>query len=228
MQNVAIELGEHAGQDILYPPAHEINKFYELAQTGANYAIHSLRQFLGTGIDINLNCLSVLTLPVLIDRMNLFYQQHLGFHLRFSGEITGEIYTFFAPDDAEHLIEKMLGSRRFKYSKNFNHLEISALSELVNILTNSFWRVLTDKTAINWFISPPTLMGNLSRSLFYSSKIHTIDYFLIHLEYILPLLGVRIQFILLPTRQTLQKIFSRLTTEPPQVTLIPKVSHLND
>lgn len=211
MQNVAIEQGDPNVQNELCPPPQEIKKLYEIAQNGANASINSLRQFLGNNIDINLNCLSFLTLPILADRINLFYQNHLGFHLRFTGEITGEIYTFFAEQDASLLIEKMLGHKRFKYRNRFNRIEISVLTELVNIISNSFWRALSDKTAMNWSISPPTQINDLSRSLFYSTKVYVVDYFLIHFEYLIPMLDVRIQFIVLPTQQTLKKIFSKMT-----------------
>lgn len=211
MQNIAIEQGEPLVQNELSPSSQEIKELYEIAESGANASIHSLNQFLGSNVDISVNCLSFLTLPILADRINQFYQNHLGFHLRFSGEITGEIYTFFAEPDAGLLIEKMLGHKRFKYRRRFNRIEISVLTELVNILSNSFWRALTDKTAINWSISPPVQINNLSRSLFYSTKVHIVDYFLVHFEYLIPALEVRIQFIVLPTQQTLKKIFAKLT-----------------
>ncbi len=210
MQNIAIEQSEPVGQDHLYPPPREIKRLYEIAQHGALTSLNSLRQFLGSDVDINLNCLSLLTLPVLIDRINLFYRDHLGFHLRYSGEITGEIYTFFAERDAKMLIDKMLGHKRFKYGKRFNRIELSVLTELVNIVSNAFWRAMTDKTGMNWYLAPPTLINDLSRTLFYSSKIYTVDYFLVHFEYVLPTMDVRIQFIVLPTQQTLTKIFSKL------------------
>ncbi|HOP74808.1 MAG TPA: hypothetical protein PLC07_07095 [Bacillota bacterium] len=213
MKNIAIEQSEPVGQDHLYPPPQEIKRLYEIAQHGASASLNSLRQFLGSDVDINLHCLSLLTLPVLIDRIRLFYQNHLGFHLRYSGEITGEIYTFFAGRDAKTLIDKMLGHKRFKYGKRFNRIEISVLTELVNIVTNAFWRALTDKTGMNWYLSPPTLINDLSRTLFYSSKIYTVDYFLVHFEYVIPVLDVRIQCIVLPTQQTLARIFSKLTPD---------------
>lgn len=211
MQNVAIEQGEPGIRNELSPQSQEIKDLYEIAQNGATASINSLCQFLGSNVDINVNCLSFLTLPILADRINQFYHNHLGFHLRFTGEITGEIYTFFAESDAIVLIEKMLGHKRFKYRKRYNRIEISVLTELVNILSNSFWRALTDKTAMNWSISPPTQISDLSRSLFYSTKVYVVDYFLVHFEYLIPALDVRIQFIVLPTQQTLKKIFSRLT-----------------
>lgn len=210
MQNIAIEQSEPVEQEHLYPPSQELKRLYEIAQNGASASLNSLRQFLGSDVDINLNCLSLLTLPVLIDRISLFYQNHLGFHLRYTGEITGEIYTFFAERDAKILIDKMLGHKRFKYGKRFNRIEISVLNELVNIVSNAFWRALTDKTGMNWYLAPPTLINDLSRSLFYSSKIYSVDFFLVHFEYVIPVLDVRIQFIVLPTQQTLRKIFSKL------------------
>ncbi|HOJ76649.1 MAG TPA: hypothetical protein PLZ08_02150 [Bacillota bacterium] len=211
MTNLAIEHSHNSNNEAIFLPFSQIEQLYNIAQNGAAKSISSMQQFLGINVDIHLNCLSFLSLPILIDRINLYYRNHLGFHLRFSGEITGEIYTFFGEKDATILIEKMLGHhRRFKYPRRFNRLEISVLAELVNVLSNSFWRALTDKTAINWTISPPTQITNLERSLFYSAKIYPVDQFLVHFEYLIPDLDVRIQFIVLPTQKTLKKIFTKL------------------
>lgn len=214
MPNVAIEQNELSIREQLYLPPQEIEQLYLVVQNGANCSINSLRQFLGENIDIHLNCLSFLSLPILIDRVNLFYRNHLGFHLRFAGEIVGEIYTFFGESDAQKLVQKMLGHRRLRYSKRFNKIEISVLNELVNILSNSFWRALTDKTLIKWSISPPTQISDIGRSLFYSGKVYSIDHFILHFEYLIPLMDVRIQFIVLPTQKTLKKIFTKLSHPP--------------
>lgn len=217
MPNLAIEQNETSIREQFHLNPEEMEQLYFVVQNGANTSINSLRQFLGENIDIHLNCLSFLSLPILIDRVNLFYRNHLGFHLRFSGEIVGEIYTFFAEQDALKLVQKILGHRRLKYIRRFNRIEISVLNELVNILSNSFWRALTDKTSINWTISPPTQISDIGRSLFYSGKVYTIDNYLVHFEYLIPLLDIRIQFIVLPTQKTLKKIFSKLNPTSPEV-----------
>lgn len=210
MPNVAIE---HIGSTIrehIYLPPHEIEKLYEAAQIGANGSINSLRQFLGTNTEINLNCLSFLSLPILIDRMNQFYRNHLGFHIRFSGDITGEIFTFFGEKDALTIIDQILGKRRFLPRKRLNKIETSVLAELVNIISNSFWRVLTEKTNINWWISPPAKVNDLPRALFYTTKVYSVDSLMVQIEYFIPVMEIRIHFVILPTQYTLKKILSRL------------------
>ncbi|MGD8399422.1 MAG: hypothetical protein PVH64_00580 [Bacillota bacterium] len=211
MANVAIE---HIGSTIhehIYLPPEEIEKLYETAQIGASSSISSLRQFLGIDTEIKLNCLSFLSLPILIDRINLFYSDNLGFHIRFSGDITGEIFTFFDPEDAWTIIYKMMGRRRrFFRPKNFNRIEISVLSELVNIISNSFWHALTEKTMINWWTSPPAKVNDLERSLFYTTKIYTVDSLMVQIEYLIPVLQIRIYFVILPTQYTLRKILTKL------------------
>jgi chemotaxis protein CheY-P-specific phosphatase CheC len=212
MVNVAIE---HIGSTIrehLYLPPREVEKLYEAAQIGAHGALGSLRQFLGVNTDIKLHCLSFLSLPILIDRVNLFYHNHLGFHIRFSGDITGEIFTFFGEKDALKIINQILGRRPHLFGlKGLNKIESSVLAELVNILCNSFWRVLSDKTAINWRITPPSKVNDLYRSLFYTTKIYAVDSLLVQIEYLIPVLAIRINFVILPTQFTLKKILANLT-----------------
>jgi chemotaxis protein CheY-P-specific phosphatase CheC len=212
MLNIAIEQDESSIHEDIYLPPSEVKMLYEIAQKGASESINSLRDFLGTTNDIHLNCLSFLPLPIMIERIKLFYPNHLGFHIRFSGEISGEIFTFFREEDAIFLVDKITGHRRLKSLKNINRVEISVLAELVNILSNSFWRTLTEKTAFNWWFTPPTRVNDLSRALSYSAKVYTLDHLLIHFEYLIPNLEIRIQLLMLPTQHTMKKILGKLNT----------------
>jgi chemotaxis protein CheY-P-specific phosphatase CheC len=214
MLNIAIEQNETSIQEEIFLPPQEIKKLYEAAQKGAAESINSLRDFLGPTNDIHLNCLSFLPLSVMVDRIKIFYPNHLGYHLRFSGEISGEIYTFFRETDALFLVEKITGQKRLKNLKNINRVEISVLAELVNILANAFWRTLTEKTAFNWWFTPPTRVNELSKALSYSAKIYTLDNLLIHFEYLIPNLEIRIQSLMLPTQHTIQKLLTKLNTSP--------------
>lgn len=211
MLNIAIEQNESSIHENIFLPPQEIKRLYEIAQKGAVESINALRDFLGATTDIHLNCLSFLPLPIMVDRIKLFYPSHLGFHLRFSGEISGEIFTFFREQDAIFLVDKMTGHRRLKSLKNINRVEISVLAELVNILSNSFWRTLTEKTSLNWWFTPPTRVNDLSRSLTYSAKVYTLDHLLIHFEYLIPNLEIRIQLLMLPTQNTIKKILDKLS-----------------
>jgi chemotaxis protein CheY-P-specific phosphatase CheC len=192
----------------------EIERLYEAAQVGASNALNSLRDFLGMQAEIHLNCLSFMPLPILIDRIRLFYPEHIAFHLRFSGEISGEIYTFFQERDALILIQQMMGSKKLKNNKSFNRVEISVLTELVNILSSSFWRSLTEKASLNWWFTPPSRISDLQRVLNYSAKIYNLDHLLVHFEYLIQNLEIRVQLVMLPTKSTMKKILAKLNPLP--------------
>lgn len=211
--NVVIEQNEASVWDEFYLPPQEIKHLYTIAQNGATGSINSLRDFLGMNVDIHMNCLTFLPFAVLIDRIKIFYQNNIGFHLRFSGDISGEIYAFFQQEDALNLIERMLGQKR-KPGRGLNQVETSVISELVNIVSNAFWRALSEKTSLNWFFTPPAPVTDLNRSLVYSAKIYNLDNLLLHIEYIIPILEIRFQFIILPARQTMSKILSELNPFP--------------
>ena len=211
MSNVVIEQNESSIREDFYLPPLEVKHLYAIAQNGAANSINSLRDFLGMNVDIHLNCLTFLPFPVLIDRIKMFYQNNIGFHLRFSGDITGEIFTFFREPDAQNLIERMLGQKR-KPGRSLNRVETSVISELVNIISNTFWRALSEKTLLNWYFTPPTPVGDLNRSLIYSAKIYNLDNLLLHFEYIIPVLDIRFQFIILPAKNTMNKILSKLSS----------------
>lgn len=211
MSNVVIEQNESSIREDFYLPPLEIKHLYAIAQNGAANSINSLRDFLGVNVDIHLNCLSFLPFPVLIDRIKQFYQNNIGFHLRLSGDITGEIFTFFREADAQSLIERMLGQKR-KPGRRLNRVETSVLSELVNIISNAFWRALSEKTSLNWYFTPPAPVIDLNRSLVYSAKIYNLDNLLLHFEYIIPILEIRFQFIILPAKNTMNKILAKLSS----------------
>lgn len=211
MSNVVFEQNEASIREELYLPPIEVKRLYTIAQNGAASSINSLRDFLGMNVDIHLNCLTFLPFSILIDRIKLFYQNSISFHLRFSGDITGEIYTFFREQDALNLIDRMLGQKR-KPRRSLNRVETSVLSELVNIVSNTFWRSLTEKILLNWYFTPPSPVSDLNRSLIYSSKIHDLDNLLLHFEYIIPNLEIRFQFIILPAKNTMNKLISKLSS----------------
>lgn len=214
MPNVVIEQNESSVREELYLPAQEIKQLYAIAQDGATGSINSLRDFLGMNADIHLNCLTFLPFSILIDRIKLFYQDNIGFHLRFSGDIAGEIYAFFREPDALTLIERMMGQKR-KPGRGLNRVETSVISELVNIISNTFWRSLSEKASLNWYFTPPTPVSDLNRSLIYSAKIYNLDNLLLHLEYLIPILEIRFQFIILPTKNTMNKILTKLSALSP-------------
>ncbi len=210
MLNIAIEQNEASIQENYFLPPQEIKTLYEVAQRGAAESVNSLRDFLGSYNDIHLNCLSFLPLTMMIDRIKLFYSNHLGYHMRFSGEISGEIYTFFRESDAIFFVDKINGHRKIKSLSDINRVEISFLAELVNILSNAFWRTLTEKTSLKWWFAPPTRVNELDRALVYSAKVYAIDSLLIHFEYLIPNLEIRIQMVIMPTENTLKKILEKL------------------
>jgi Chemotaxis protein CheC, inhibitor of MCP methylation len=212
MLNIAIEQNEASIQEDIFLPPQEIKRLYEFVQKGASESIHSLRDFLGTTNEIHLNCLSFLPLPVMIERIKLFYPDHLAYHLSFSGEISGEIYTFFRERDALYLVTKITGDKHLKSLKDINRVQISVLAELVNILSNSFWRSLTERAAFNWWFTPPTRVSELCRALTYSAKVFTLDSLIIHFEYLIPELELRIQLLMLPSQNTIKKLLTKLNS----------------
>lgn len=211
---VAIEQNESTINNQICLLPQEIEKLYAAAQMGASGAMNALRDYIGIETDIHLNCLSFMPLPSLVDHIRRYYPDHIAFHLRSAGEINGEIYTFFQEKDAMTLIRHMLGPRWLKNNKILNRMEISVLTELVNILSNSFWCSLTEKTSLNWWFTPPAQISNMERVLNYSAKVYLLDHSLMHYEYLIRALGIRVQFIMLPTNSTMKKILSRLNPSP--------------
>mgnify|MGYP005850654939 CR=1 FL=1 len=211
---VAIEQTESAIYNQISLLPQEIEKLYAAAQMGAAGALNALRDFIGIQTDIHLNCLSFMPLPALLDHIRRNYSDHIAFHLRSAGEINGEIYTFFQEKDAMTLIRHILGPRFPKNSKFLSPVEISVLTELVTMLSNSFWCSLTDKTSLNWWFTPPVRITNMERVLKISAKVYLLDHSLMQYEYLIEALGIRVQFLMLPTNSTLKKILAKLNPAP--------------
>jgi chemotaxis protein CheY-P-specific phosphatase CheC len=224
MAYIAIEQNRDTIGQAVVLPQQELKELFEIAQAGATGAVASLRDFLGTSSDIQLNCLSFLPVSVLLDRIRLYYQDNLGFHLRFSGDISGEIYTLMRERDAFLIIERMLGAKR-KSGKPLDRLEVSVLAEMIHIMANSFWRAMSEKTALNWWFSPPARVNDPARSLAYSAKVFNLDQLLIHFEFLIPGSGIRFQYVFLPSQNTLARLLEGLSRIPaPEEALLAPVA----
>lgn len=206
MESKVIEIALAETPQILAPS--KFNEFHNIAQRGALNSLQSLERFLGFNIQTHINSLSFLPISLMTDRLNLFYSNSIGFHLRFSGDINGEIYTFFSEKDARSLIKHFLGCTMLKRGRRFNRIELSVLNELSNIVGNSFWQTFGNQSTLRWNAAPPVLVRNITSCLFYSSRIYSFDAGLLHVEFSVPDLKTRIQLLLLPTAQTLDNLIS--------------------
>lgn len=214
MLNIAIEQNEISLQEAYPFSAWQMGPLFQIAQNGAAGSTHSLRDFLRIHSEIRVNCLSILPLSILIERVHLYYRNHIGFHLRFSGEIHGEIFALLREDHALMLLERALGpksnDKRHPETDKLNPLEVTMLAELIQMISNSFRQELTEKTLFNWWITQPLRVSDVDHSLTYAAKIFNLDHHVIHLEYLIPILELRIQFLLLPAASMLPKILARL------------------
>jgi chemotaxis protein CheY-P-specific phosphatase CheC len=209
MPYIAIEHDLDAVPEPLDLPSHQVKQLFDIAQAGAVGSVGSLRDFLGTAADIHLNYLAFIPVSVLLERIRQQHRNALGFQMRFSGDISGEIFTFFKEQEAFSLVEKMLGTKRRSHQP-LNPLELSVLAELVNIISNSFWRVMADQADLNWWFSPPTRLRDPNRTLTYSAKVRNYDHLIIHFEFLIPSFNLRFQYIILPTHNSIHKLLHSL------------------
>jgi chemotaxis protein CheC len=133
----------------------------------------------------------------------------IGIHVRIIGEVSGEMYFLFTRKDALRLVEMLVGER-MRLTLSLNRIESSALSEIANILTGSYWYAMTDRKALNWRITVPTIVEDVGKILTLSNRVYDFTSMVFLTDITVPQNNVRGHFLLLPRQEALTKLLTNL------------------
>lgn len=189
--------------------AEEIEALRRISDAGARRAQVSLSELLKRETILQSPRISVLPLALLMEQTSANPRELLGIHVRIIGEVSGEMYFLFTRTNAIRLVEMLVGER-FRLLQSLNALETSALSEVANILTGSYWYAMTDRTALNWRITVPTIVEDVGRLLSLSSRVYDFNSMVFLTDLLVPDIGVSGHFLLIPRRESLSKLLTNL------------------
>ncbi len=189
--------------------AEEINILRRINEAGARRAQSALSEFLKRETILDTPRISVLPLAMLMQQMDSKPRDLIGIHVRIIGEVSGEMYFLFTRKDALRLVEMLVGER-MRLTLSLNRIESSALSEIANILTGSYWYAMTDRKALNWRITVPTIVEDVGKILTLSNRVYDFTSMVFLTDINVPQNNVRGHFLLLPRQEALTKLLANL------------------
>ncbi len=189
--------------------AEEINILRRINEAGARRAQSALSEFLKRETVLDTPRISVLPLAMLMQQMDSKPRDLIGIHVRIIGEVSGEMYFLFTRKNALRLVEMLVGER-MRLTLSLNRIESSALSEIANILTGSYWYAMTDRKALNWRITVPTIVEDVGKILTLSNRVYDFTSMVFLTDINVPQNNVRGHFLLLPRQEALTKLLANL------------------
>ena len=91
-------------------------------------------------------------------------QPTVGVYLALTGAVSAHVVLLFEPDDAERLIDLLLGGQVTSPSER-SALVLAALGEVGNVMGSSFANVLGDLSGAPLWSTPPTVQTDMARAL---------------------------------------------------------------
>lgn len=136
----------------------------EIGNIGAGNAATSLSQMLAKRIDMNVPEVSLLDYDNVIDSIGGAENVVVGILVSFEGEINGVIL-FLLKKEFVHLILNSLLGTELKSFEDITELELSALSEIGNIMVSSYVNSISLLTEMKIEITVPSLNIDMSGAL---------------------------------------------------------------
>lgn len=150
-----------------------LDKLENLYETGIHLAGEKLSLFLMENTETELTGFFSLPFSSLLYHLQHDKVKKTGVHSRIYGDIRGELYLCLSEENAVSIINR--GLKRRRRNLPINSFEESYLSEIANILINTFWSVLEKEITIGWRLTPPIFVADILKSLRLAGKIYTPD-----------------------------------------------------
>lgn len=154
---------------------HGVNKLEKLYQTGVFSLKQKLASFFPHPVEMELTGFFFLPFSWLIQNLEHTPTAEIGFHSRVTGDLKGELYLCFSRETAMELISMEMKRKRTIRKFFLNKVDESFLSELTNILINTFWHSLHEELPTRWWLTPPVMVQNVMKSIQLASKIYSFD-----------------------------------------------------
>lgn len=136
----------------------------EIGNIGAGNAATSLSQMLSKRIDMNVPEVSLLNYDDVIDSIGGAENVVVGILVSFEGDIDGVIL-FLLKKEFVHLILNSLLGTELNSFEQISEMEMSALSEIGNIMVSSYVNSISSLTSMTIDITVPSLNIDMSGAL---------------------------------------------------------------
>lgn len=141
-----------------------IDVLKEIGNIGAGNAATSLSQMLSKRIDMNVPEVSLLNYDDVIDSIGGAENIVVGILVSFEGDINGVILFLLKKEFVHLIINSLLGTELHSFEE-ISEMEMSALSEIGNIMVSSYVNSISSLTNMTIDITVPSLNIDMSGAL---------------------------------------------------------------
>jgi chemotaxis protein CheC len=141
-----------------------IDVLKEIGNIGAGNAVTSLSQMLSKRIDMNVPEVSLLEYDDVIESIGGAENVVVGILVSFDGDINGVILFLLKKEFVHLIINSLLGTELHNFEE-ISEMEMSALSEIGNIMVSSYVNSISSLTNMKIDITVPSLNIDMSGAL---------------------------------------------------------------
>lgn len=141
-----------------------IDVLKEIGNIGAGNAVTSLSQMLSKRIDMNVPEVSLLNYDDIIESIGGAENVVVGILVSFEGEIDGIILFLLKKEFVHLILNSLLGTELHSFEE-ISEMEMSALSEIGNIMVSSYVSSISSLTNMKIDITVPSLNIDMSGAL---------------------------------------------------------------
>lgn len=141
-----------------------IDVLKEIGNIGAGNAATSLSQMLSKRIDMNVPEVSLLNYDDIIESIGGAENVVVGILVSFDGDIDGVILFLLKKEFVHLIINSLLGTELHSFEE-ISEMEMSALSEIGNIMVSSYVNSISTLTEMSIDITVPSLNIDMSGAL---------------------------------------------------------------
>ncbi|MGF7048765.1 chemotaxis protein CheC [Paenibacillus sp. DS2015] len=185
----------------------------EVGNIGAGNAATALSRLLDKPIDMDVPKVEILPFELVADIVGGAEQIVVAIFLRVEGEAPGNLFFILNPEAAKNLLRRLKGID-VGQNDSFNEMEISALSEIGNILAGSYLSSLADFTKLSMSPTVPSLAIDMAGAILSYGLLQYgemgDDALLIDTKFLEGTQEIEGQFFLIPDPESFAKIFESL------------------
>lgn len=135
----------------------------ELGNIGAGNAVTALSKILNDKVDMKVPQVKLLNFSEIDDVLGGAEEPVVGIYFKMEGDVVGNIMFILTIDSAINIIELLLNKK--KETKEFDDIEMSALSEIGNILASSYINSLSQLTNLKLKTSVPSINIDMAAAI---------------------------------------------------------------
>lgn len=196
--------------------SEQLDVLKEIGNIGAGNAATSMSQLIDKRIHMEVPSVKIVTFDEVTEMVGGPEQLIVAMFFRIYGEAPGSVYFILTKEEAESLVLQMTNFTDIDLLNHPNHLAISALKEVGNIMTGSYLSALSDFININMQSSIPYLSIDMAGAVLTAGLIelsHVSDYAIVintEINHSHACNRLKGHFFLLPDLESFPKIFSAL------------------